>query len=94
MQYFTAILSLLFYHPKQRYREREEGREKKKERKEKKGREGGRKNQDSKIRKHLTEPLMHEELVLPKQQQYGRLGEADGHTAGMLVCISLMRFIF
>jgi len=46
------------------------------------------------VQKHLAKLLMHEKLMLPKKELYGRLGEADGRTAGMLVCISLMFFIF
>lgn len=37
---------------------------------------------------------MHEGLMVPKQNQQERLSETDGHTAGMLVYISLMSFIF
>lgn len=43
---------------------------------------------------HLAQLLMHGRLILPKQEQHGRLGEADGHTAGMLVSTSLMLFLF
>lgn len=49
---------------------------------------------DKVVGKHLTEPPMLKGLMLPNQEQYGRLGEADGRSGGMLASISPMLLVF